>query len=216
MKSPDESSRYPKPDEVLEGIGDKAVEAFARTVQRARVDLRDYRRVFPQWVVDHSERGLANWIHDRLWAHLVEQVDAIPGMETVEHGVTREVVIGLTYRFRVKRHDETGNVQSYATPTFLDFVLQPESQLPGMEETRLIAGYEWDKELREIGNAIMSLRDGKDNIIWAATLPEVDDGAAEGDAGAPVITPTQPSPIAPVVEISPEIGKERGDTTGSE
>jgi len=57
---------YPGADEVLDDLGDKVVEAFARSVARARADLAEYRRLKPSWVAQSSERGLANWIHDRL------------------------------------------------------------------------------------------------------------------------------------------------------
>jgi hypothetical protein len=201
---------YPLSHQVLDDIGEKPVEAFSRCVARARADLRLYRRTFPQWVADHSERGLANWINDRLWAHLTTMAESIPGMELIEKGVTREVMVGLNFRFRVKRHDDLGNVASYPTPTFLEFVCQPQGQLPGLEETRLIAGYDWSKDERDIGAAVLSLRDGKDNIIWKEELPDFpEDSGIVGE----VVTPRLTSPAAPVVGVPEGVGQRSKEPT---
>jgi hypothetical protein len=201
---------YPKSQRVLDDMGEKPVEAFARCVARARADLRRYRQAFPQWVADHSERGLANWVSDRMWAHLSTLAESIDGMEMIEKGVTREVTVGLNYKFRVKRHDEEGKVASYPTPTFLEFVCQPQGQLEGMEETRLIAGYDWNKDERDIGPAVMSLRDGKDHIIWKVELPDVPEA---GERGGEVITPQRPSPTAPTVDVPEDIGQKAKEPT---
>ena len=201
---------YPNFQQVLDGIGEKSSAAFVLSVKRAKADLRTYRETFPQWVADASERGLANFIHDRLWAHLKSFADQIPDMDIVEKGPTREITVGISYRFRFKRHDEAGDIASYPTESFLEFVAQPaEQQLPGMEETRLIAGYEWVKDRREIGGPVLSLRDGKDNIIWNEPLPDV----ADADEAAPLVTPQRPAPVAPTVEIPDHIGQEHGEET---
>jgi hypothetical protein len=215
IQSDGKSERYPTPSDVLDDIGEKPAAAFTKAVMRAKVDLRDYRSAFGQWVADHSERGLANWINDRLWAHLAALADGIPGMEVYEKGPLREVVIGLNYRFRFKRHDVVGNVASYPTDAFLDFVCQPASQLPGMEETRLIAGYEWLKEQRDIGAAVITLRDGKENVIWLEQLRIIDDAEGAGKKAAPILMPEQPGPTSPTIDTK-EVGSERGDQTGVE
>ena len=198
--------------EVLADMGDKVLAAFSLSVDRTRADLRDYRDAFPGWVADHSERGLANWINDRLWAHLFTLGDAIPGMTLTEKGVTREVTVGATYLLRFKRHDEDGNVASYATQTFLEFAEQPIQQLPGMEEVRLIAGYEWNRDARDVGVAVLSLRDGRDNVIWKEPLPEVTD---EEERGASVTTPEQFAPTAPTVVVADGVGRKAGEVGGS-
>jgi len=197
---------YPNSAEVFADIGEKPVGAFATSVQRTRQDLAKYRSTFPLWVSDHGERGLANWISDRLWAHLLSLADSISDMSVVEKGPLREVLIGVNYRFRVKRHDEEGNIASYETPSFLDFVLQEpsEAKLPGLEETRLVAGYEWNKELRDIGAAVISLRDGKENVIWKEQLPEPAD---ESTGLGHVVTPEQAGPTAPIIDLPREIGE---------
>ena len=121
-------NRHPTFQEVLDEIGGKAAAAFVLSVKRTKADLRAYRETFPQWVADHSDRGLANWIHDRLWAHLKTLADQVPDMDIIEKGPTREIAVGLNYRLRFKRHDEVGDIASYPTETFLEFVAQPGHQ----------------------------------------------------------------------------------------
>jgi hypothetical protein len=76
--------------------------------------------------------------------------------------------------------------------------------LPGLEETRLVAGYEWNKELRAIGAAVISLRDGKENVIWKEQLPEP---AGESTGLGHVVTPEQSGPTAPIIDLPREIGE---------
>jgi hypothetical protein len=199
---------YPTAEEAFVGIGDKTLDAFFLSVNRARRDLRLYRKAFPQWVADHSERGLANWISDRLWAHLTELAEGIPGLMVVEKGPLRECGIN-NYRFRFKRHDDDGLVASYPTEGFIEFATQPSDQFSGMEETRLIAGYDWNKDFRDIGAAVISLRDGKDNVIWKEPVPEVEDGTGM----APVITPEQAGPRPPTVDVPEAFGQQPEEPT---
>lgn len=189
---------------VRDDIGDKPIQAFATCVAAARSDLTVYRETFPTWVVESSERGLANWINDRMWAHLIRLVDGEDGVALIEKGVTREVVIGINYRFRLKRHDAVGMVASYDTPTFIEWCSQDDGGgvLPGMEETRLIAGYVWDRNLREIGAPVISMRDGKEEILW---IEELEEPVASGGVVAP--RPAQPTPPTPTIGVSDEIGQ---------
>lgn len=204
-----EGFSYPAPDVVLADLGEKVVGAFSVGVQRTKTDLATYRQVFPQWVADHSERGLANWIHDRLWVHLLALGEGISTMQLIEKGMTREIVVGLNYRLRVKRHTEQdGAVSSYPTLAFLDFMEQPRGQFPLLAETRLFAGYEWSRGDRSVGSAVISLWDGRENLIWQEILPAVEDG----DTGAQVITPDQPGPASPTVVVPANIGTPREST----
>jgi cobalamin biosynthesis protein CbiD len=75
-----------------------------------------------------------------------------------------------------------------------------------MEETRLLAGYVWDKDLRDVGAAIISLRDGQDNIVWAEVLAEVTDNLDAGD-GATIVTPQQARPTPPTIEVAKGVGQ---------
>ncbi len=98
-------------------LGDKVVHGLSRAVTLGRNDLADYRAIRPGWVASSSERGLASWIHDRIWYHLVAQVDGIDEVTIVDQEPTREMYVGVTYRVRVKRHHTDGTVNSYPTPT---------------------------------------------------------------------------------------------------
>jgi hypothetical protein len=196
---------YPESDEVLDDLGDKVVEALARTVARAKDDLAQYREWKPGWVAQSSERGLANWIHDRIWYHITVLLDGVAEVGLVDVGPTREIYVGTRYRLRAKRHGEDGNVSTYPTQGATDFLFQDPIQLTleGMEEIRLICGYTWVAETREMGQPVLSLRDGKDEIVWLIELPDV--GTGYGDAGAPVTPiPPTPTPTPPQIELASE------------
>ncbi|WP_411149611.1 hypothetical protein [Streptomyces sp. A30] len=201
---------YPDPDGVLSGLGDKVVSGLARAVAKTRRDLAAYRETHSSWVSDSSERGLANWIHDRLWANLCAEFDAQPGVALSDREPTREITVGVNYRLRVKRHRIDGKVSSYATQTALEFYAQGAQQaFPGFEEIRLIAGYDWDADTRSMGDAVLSLRDGEEEVVWLITLPE----AGAGTVGVPAqpIRPTGPEPALPTIDL-PAAGS--GNTKG--
>ncbi|MFI0764610.1 hypothetical protein ACH4TQ_06750 [Streptomyces sp. NPDC021218] len=194
---------YPDADEVLSGLGEKVTLSLARSVKLAADDLHEYRKSYPSWVAQSSERGLANWIHDRLWAHLTAQLDGHPGVTLSEGEPTRELVVGVRYRLRIKRHRDDGQVSSYATQTALEFFAQGmQETFPGLEEVRLIAGYEWEPDARKMGKAVLSLRDGRDNVEWQVYLLDA------GEAGGTVqpVRPVTPEPSLPSVEV-PETGQ---------
>jgi len=74
---------------------------------------------------------------------------------------------------------------------------QPTGQLvlEGLEMVRLVAGYRWNAEAREIGESVISLRDGMDNVVWTRRLPEP-------TADAPARLPQRPEPPSlPVLEL---------------
>ncbi len=174
----------------LEALGGKVVEALGVIVSKARHDLHVYRTRFPDFVAEASERGLANWIHDRLWWHLNRSLEDVDTVKIVESGPTREIIVSETYRIRIKRHDGQGRVRSYPTAGANAFFEQLALQLHLDEgtEVHLTAGYLWEAESREIGAAILSCRDGVDNLIWMVELPEPDEGAPV----APIVGPETP------------------------
>lgn len=45
-----------------------------------------------------------------------------------------------------------------------------------LAEVRIAVGYRWNPEEREIKAPLLSLRDGKDNVIWAVELHEPAEG----------------------------------------
>ena len=195
---------YPDSDAVLAALGDKVVDAFAAAVARTREDLTAYRSANPLWVAEASERGLAGWIHDRLWAALVELLNLNPDVYLFESGPTRDVIVTDRFRIRVKRHDLAGNVASYPTQGAFEFFAQPSiPTFDDMDQVHLVAGYCWTKDLRDIGAAVMSLRDGKFNVIWLTDL----DARAAARAGTIGVAPTPISPeidtpVAPVIELA--------------
>lgn len=202
---------YPESDEVLEELGEKPVEALSRAIARAKADLAEYREWKPSWVAQASERGLANWIHDRIWHHLTVLLDGVPDVRLIDIGSTREIFIGMRYRLRAKRHGEDGDISTYPTPTATGFLFQEPLQmtLDGLDEIRLIAGYTWDAESREMGTPVLSLRHGKNDIVWFVDLPDL----GTGYGAAPVTPlPAVPTPTPPQIELANE---QEADTDNS-
>jgi hypothetical protein len=165
-------SGYPDPEEVVEGLGDKVVDSFSLMVAQTREDLRVYRTTFPGWVADSTDRGLLNWCHDRLWVHCVRLLGDLEHVTLVDRPPLREIGVGVHYRLRVKKHDVEGKVSTYLTQGALEFLEQESSAFEGMEQVRLIAGYRWLPEERQLGAAVISLRDGKDDLVWMHDLDE--------------------------------------------
>ena len=202
MKS--DAGGYPPKDQVLAGLGDKLPPALATAVDLTRDDLTAYRQWRPLWVASHSERGLAAWIHDRLWMHLVALLDGVPDVTLTDREPLREIGVGYNYKLRIKRHDLDDGIKTYPTQTALEFLAQVPGQLPfdGMEEVHLIGGYRWIKDERQIGEAIISLRDGT-TVIWTEILS----GRQGGTAGGTTL-PVTPLPTPPQIDTS---GVERSD-----
>jgi hypothetical protein len=198
---------YPTVDEILAALGDKVVAALGTSAQLARADLLDYRRHRPAWVAAHSERGLANWLHDRQWDHLVALLADVAGISVVDKEPIRDVYVGIRYRMRIKRHQWDGRVSTYPTQAALDFMIQP-STLDGLDEVHLIGGYYWDKELRDVTGAVLSLRDGVDHQIWAIELPFPGE-QPPGTTGVPV----SPTPVPPVIDTGSLGKKEEKEST---
>lgn len=166
-------------DAVLSGLGDKFLLAFASAVAAARTDINEMRAWRPGWFPTMHSRCLSNLIHDRIWAHLVEAVEADKSAVVHESGPTREVQVGMHFLIRIKRHRRGNAISTYPTETALAFWTQGSTQaLDGLELTTLAAGYRWDPDLRAIQAPVLSYRDGRDNPIWAVELDEPHDGTA--------------------------------------
>ena len=185
---------YDNSDNVVEALGEKVIEALGAAIPRTRLDLDRYRRSLPDIVATSSPRGLANWFHDRAWHHVVSELHDRDNIVIVDKGPVREIVVDGTYRVRIKRHDKKGRVNTYPTQSALEFLSQPHEQLvlDGLAEIRLIAGYQWNSTTHEIGPAVLSLRDGLDNVLWMIELPEPADGASVVPITDP-ITPEAPT-----------------------
>lgn len=172
----------------------------------SRADLTEYRDVFPGWVADSSDRGLSNWIHDRLWAHVRRALADAEAVTLADHGVTREIIVGLRYRARVKRHTVRDRIRSYPTKTALAFWAQSDT-LEGMEEVRLGFGYRWDPDERMIGTTVISLRDGLDTeAVWAV---EVDTPAT----GSTTINWAPVDPSLPQIDLYEAAAEEEEEAT---
>lgn len=191
---------YPTPDQVSEDLGDKVLEAISRTVFLARNDLTEYRRLRPAWVSAQTERGLAAWIHDREWFHLVSVLADVPGVSIRDAEPVREVFVGLHHRLRVKRHHWDGRVSTYPTAEALLFMAQPGEQevLDGMHLHHLLAGYSWDKETRDIIGPVLSLRDGINKPIWLIDLPPFQ----QSGGASPLPFPASPAPTRPTIDTT--------------
>ena len=185
MKSYDNSTQ------VVEALGEKVIQEIGTAIPRTRLDFFRYRKFLPDIVVESSPRGIANWIHDRIWHHVVSGLDDLDNIMVVNKGPLREIVVDGAFRIRIKRHDKTGRVSTYPTQAALDFLSQPSGQmvLDGLAEVRLIAGYQWNSLNYEIGPAVLSRRDGLDNVLWLIELPETTDSFAV----APITGPREPA-----------------------
>lgn len=174
---------------VLDELGDKVLEALAASVTGARRDFLRYQAALPDFAAQASSRGSANWIHDRLWHHVRALLDDVDDVLLIDLGVTREIVLGGRYRIRMKRHRPPAQVATYPTQTAMDFMSQAPQQLvlDGLEQVNLIAGYVWFGDSSEIGPAVLSMRDGQDNVLWVHELPETDLGRSSN-----VATPLPP------------------------
>jgi hypothetical protein len=204
---------HPSAEDVIGDLGDKVAEGFARALALTREDLVEYRRVAPSFAGQASERGLANWIHDRLWYNLGVYLDGLDEVHFHDQEPHRELRIGLRYRFRVKRHTETGGVSTYLTQTAMDFLQQVPVQEPfdGFEEICLIVGYVWDSEARSIGPAVISLREDRDKVIWVHEL------LAPPQTGARPVSPLPPQidPKPPVVAVESDDAIEEAGNDGA-
>lgn len=205
MKSPYDS------DAGVEDLGDKIVTGIAAAVRDTRRDLAEYRDMRPAWIADHSERGLANWIHDRMWVHLQRQLEHLPECIFVNDEPERRFRVADRYHFRAKRHDAYGSIATYPTQGALEFMEQ-ELTLDGMEEVRLLLGYIWDREERAIKEAVISLRDSRDNVIWLEILTE----PSTSTAATPLAPARSDGPALPEVVTDTDKDKDSGTAANDE
>ncbi len=198
---------YPGSVDIIAELGEKVIDGFARAVQDTRADLATYREGFPHFVAQASERGLANWIHDRLWYQLNVRLGELPDVHFSDREPHRELRVGTRYLFRVKRHTELGGISTYPTQTALDFLQQVPMQhsLDGLDEVRLIMGYIWDPDTRSIGPAVISLRADRDTVLWMEEL------SAPASSASGVTTPLtpRPGPAAPEIDVQADDEPER-------
>src|ERR1700754_3823314 len=114
----------PTPEDVLARLGDKVTIGLGDAIDAARDDLAEYRAALPGFAAEQSARGNANWIHDRIWARAKFNLDDVPEATFVDRGPTHDLWIGMELRLRAKRHNSTGAIRAYPTPSTLDFISQ--------------------------------------------------------------------------------------------
>jgi hypothetical protein len=199
------SDPYPTDVEVVTELGDKFLEALVTALGGARIDLHDMREWRQSWFPTMHSRCLSNLIHDRIWARLVALIEPHAGAEVIERGPTREIAIGRHLRLRIKRHHAGDRISTYPTRTAIEFWQQNNDTLPGLEEVRVAVGYRWDPVTRLIGAPLVSLRDGKDNVIWAVELSE----PAEGEK----VTWKPIEPTLPTIDLG-DLGDDQADDEG--
>lgn len=198
-----------KSDEVIDALGSKVVEALGSCVALAREDFTTYRNEHPDWVTEATQRGISNWIHDRILAHLQRLLEDVPNTSFSGPEPTRELSVGVNFRIRVKRHDPVGATQTYPTQTALEFLAQPPvPTFPGMDEVRLQAGYVWLKDAHELGPAVLSFRDGT-KVTWMIELAET--AAGSGDASGVTPWPSTDDPTPPGIVINFDVPDDEED-----
>jgi len=207
-------AQYPTAEQVMDALGDKVVQGISESVMAAAADLVEYRRLVPRLAGRHSNRGLANWVHDQAWAHVSDRLDGVSNVFLVDSGPTREVQVGAAaqYRIRLKKHSRRGRVTGYPTTSMLEFICQDQPtllSLVGITQVNLCVGYEWDSLTRDIVGPVMSLRDGSfADVVWMTDLPIV--GSVAGASVAPMVAP-QDRPALPAIDTPKlDIGTSEG------
>lgn len=209
---------HPSPEDVLTELGDKVIDALRLGVAHAKEQFRVYQQEHPDWLARNTKRTVANLIHDWMWTGVTTELDETPHVTIIDSDPRRELAIRvesearLSYLLRLKRHHLDGSTSSYQTQTVIDFELQgPNETFPGYGQVRLEAGYEWDTETRTIGGPLITLRDGRDNVLW--TLPLT---PHTGAGGGTVTRPTTPGPVLPTVGVQGEDEPRNEKGTGSD
>lgn len=208
---------HPSPEAVISELGDKVVDAIVHAVGVAKEEFSRYRRQHPGWAAENAARTLADMIHDWMWSDVKQQLDSLPHVNLIDKDPRREIAVRvqspdrLSYLLRIKLHHLDGRTSSYQTQSVIDFELQGVTEtFPGWGEVRLEAGYEWDKDMRTMGAPVLSLRHGRNKIIWVHQLP---DSSAPPQDGSLAPRPVRPGPTPPVVEVP---GDEADDETATE
>lgn len=196
-------SPYPDPQQVVGDLGDKFLLAFVNAIDTARTDLGDLQQFRPQWFVNFSKRFIANFIHERMWDGMTSQVATHAGITIIDQEPTRQIHFGTNYVVRFKRHTGTLKIENFPTSGALAFWTN-RAALPGLELLTLAMGYIWDPELGEIGDAILSFRDGKDNPVWSVTL------SSHGGQSATDLTWAPIDPQLPQLDLSDVVEDDEG------
>lgn len=200
------SLNIPTQDGVLADLGNAFVHSFIDSVDGARGDLAEFREWKPDWQGTLSSRFVANLLHERIWGRLVREVQAMDDIDVKDREPIRELRNG-SYLIRIKRHHLDDRISSYATVASSEFWAGSTNMLEGLESYSLALGYYWDPDLAEVGDAVLSFRDGTHNAIWAIKLRR-DAGEVTGFVWTPI------EPQLPDFDLS-EIVREAEEESGS-
>lgn len=158
------------PEQALEALGSPFVAKFDSALDATRGDFARFKKQLPtQWWAHWTERALAGVIHDRLWSNLTHNIEEeVPGVSTSDNGTTRSICVNDRVILRIKRHTEEGQISGYRTRASGDFYM---GTLAGMEIENLAVGYEWLRDAREIGRAVLSKqRSTNAEPVWVIGL----------------------------------------------
>lgn len=181
----------PTDAQVAAELGDKFLMCFVDAVDAARDDYTTFRQWRPGWFASFTNRFTSNFVHERVWAHMIDGLDDDAEVAILDKEPRRELTVGGRYVMRIKRHSETERIRSYPTSTALDFWTQKPA-LDGLEKITLAIGYIWDPEERAVKAPVLSLRDGLDEPpVWAIRF-QGRGGKANPIAWEP-IEPTDPT-----------------------
>lgn len=189
------SSGFPSEDSVLADLGTDFVGSFIEAVDGAREDFDALRGWKPAWFANFTNRFTVNFLHERIWDRLVRAIEGSPNIKVIDREPTREIHSGQQYLIRIKRHGQHNQIAAYPTEGSSLFWSNSTLTLDGLESFALALGYEWDADLRAVGDAVLSFRDGKDSPIWAIRLTS-DAAAPTGFSYVPV------SPARPELDLS--------------
>lgn len=187
----------PSPETVLTDLGDKFLEALVAAVNGAREDLAQFQEWQPGWFVLFSNRFTANFLHERVWAGLVERGDDLDNVTIQDQEPFRQLFAD-SYVLRVKRHHVGDRISTFPTEGARRF-WSSELMLPGLEKVSLALGYMWDPDLRGVGDAVISFRDELDKPVWAVLVQR-------GTEGVGGIRWTPVDPNVPEFDLSQVIG----------
>lgn len=167
------------PDAVLAEVGDKFLLALVRATAAAGDDLTLMRAWQPRWCAGMFQREIAGLVHSRIWWYLTHDLRGMDGVQLHTKEPHREVrlvgPLGRTVAVRIKRHSDQDRISSYPTASDIEFWGGSRHTVGGMEEITLAAGYRWDREQEQVGPAVISYREGRDNLVWAVEV-EAPDG----------------------------------------
>ena len=179
------SGEQPNSDQVIADLGEAFINAFVDAVDGSRSDYVELRNWKPGWFPGFTQRFTANFLHERIWDRLIKAVTSFEGVHIVDREPVRELRSGTRYLIRIKRHHPGDRISAYPTESSSAFWSNSALMLEGLESFSLALGYMWDADIRAVGDAVLSFRDGKDHPIWAIQLHR-DAAAPSGFTWAPI------------------------------